>query len=68
MAQSRCACGNTTFEIKELNVKVPFEGQTVNRFMAIQCAACGIVVSTHEGMYLGRALALIAEKLGVKLA
>lgn len=67
MAQSKCSCGETSFEIKELDVRVPFEGRSANKFMAIQCATCGIVVGTHEGYYLSRVLALIAEKLGIRL-
>jgi len=67
MAQSRCSYGSTGFEIKELNVNVPGQGPSMNRFMAIQCSQCGLVYSTHEGMYLGRALVEIAKKLGVDL-
>jgi hypothetical protein len=69
MAQSRCSCGGTQFEMKELNVNAPspLGGPTLNKYMAIQCAACGIVVGTHEGWYLSRALAQLAEKLGVEL-
>lgn len=55
--------------MKELNVNAPspLGGPTLNKYMAIQCAACGIVVGTHEGWYLSRALAQLAEKLGVEL-
>ena len=66
MAQSRCSCGGTSFEIKELAVNVPCKGPTVAKYMAIQCASCGIVVGTHEGTYLTHTLGLIAEKLGIK--
>ena len=67
MAQSRRSCGSTSFEIKELDVRVPGEGPSVNKFMAIQCAMCGIVVGTHEGWYLSNVLARLAEKLGIQL-
>lgn len=67
MAQSKCSCGEMNFEIKELKVIVPYEGQTRVKYMAIQCSACGIVVGTHEGYYLSSVLAQIAQKLGVSL-
>lgn len=42
-------------------------GPTLNKYMAIQCRDCGVVVGTYEGWYISRALDEIAKHLGIKL-
>lgn len=67
MANSRCSCGASNFEMRELAVTAPTGGPTRDRYMAIQCATCGIVVGTHEGWYLGRVLEQMAAALKIQL-
>ena len=66
MVQSKCVCGSTTFEMRELAVKNGMTHQPLPyRINAIQCAKCGIVVGTHEGVSLGNMLQKIGAKLGI---
>ena len=39
---------------------------TAVMYMAIQCATCGLVVGTHEGLYLSARIAVIADTLGIE--
>jgi hypothetical protein len=52
--------------MRELPVKNAITHQPLPyRINAIQCAKCGIVIGTHEGVSLGNMLAQIGAKLGI---
>lgn len=62
MAQTTCGkCGNTRFEMKEVNVT----GSNY-RHNIIQCKNCGVPVAATEYFNIGHYVTQIAHKLGIR--